>query len=54
VLVGIYAIAETVLLAWLFHWKIVGSAGWTFLILGGLVAGVYNLLICDWIAEKVV
>jgi hypothetical protein len=53
VLVGVYAVAETVLLAWLFNWKIAGSAGWTFLLLGGLVAGVYNVLICDWIAEKV-
>jgi hypothetical protein len=54
VLVGIFTVLETVLLAWLFGWHIDGTAGWTFLILGGLVAGVYNLLICDWIAEKVV
>jgi hypothetical protein len=52
-LVGAYTIAETVLLAWLFHWHLPGATAWTFLLLGGLVAGVYNLLICDWIAEKV-
>lgn len=54
ILIAFYAMAETVLLAWLFHWQISGSAGWTFLFLSLLVAGVYNLLVCDWIAEKVV
>jgi len=54
VLVAAYSLAETLLLAWLFHWQISGAAGWTFLILGGLVCGVYNLLICDLIAEKLV
>jgi hypothetical protein len=52
-LVGLYSIAEIVLLAWLFNWHIQGPAAWTFLLLGGLVAGVYNLLVCDWLAEKV-
>ena len=52
ILVGVYTVAEAALLAWLFHWQIVSAAGWTFLLLGGLVAGVYNLLSCDWIAEK--
>lgn len=53
-LVAVYSLLEVLLLAWLFHWHISGSAGWTFLVLGGLVCGVYNLLICDWIAEKLV
>jgi hypothetical protein len=52
VLVAIYAMAETTLLAWLFHWRISTATAWTFLVCGGLLAGVYNLLICDWIAEK--
>ena len=52
-LVTAYTLLEMVLLAWLFHWHFPGASGWTFLILGGLVSGVYNLLICDWIAEKV-
>lgn len=52
VLVAAYSLLEVLLLAWLFHWHIGGSAGWTFLILGGLVCGVYNLLTCDWIADK--
>ena len=53
-LVAFLSLLETVLLAWLFGWQISGAAAWTFLILGGLVAGVYNLLACDWIAEKIV
>jgi hypothetical protein len=44
---------EIGLLGWLFNWSIAGRTAWTFLILGGLVAGIYNLLTCDWIAEKV-
>jgi hypothetical protein len=53
VLVGSYTLLETALLAWLFHFHLPGATAWTFLLLGGLVAAVYNLLICDWIAEKV-
>ena len=47
-----YTLVEIVLLAWLFSWHIAGATGWTFFILGGLVSAVYNLLVCDWIAEK--
>lgn len=53
VLVGAYTIAEIILLAWLFHWHVPSATAWTFLLLGGLVSAVYNLLVCDWIAEKV-
>jgi hypothetical protein len=53
VLVAVYTLAEILLAAWLFHWHVHGASAWTFLLLGGLVAGVYNLLICDWIAEKI-
>lgn len=44
---------EVVLLGWLFDWTIAGRTAWTFVLLGGLVAAIYNLLVCDWIAEKV-
>lgn len=53
ILVFSYTLMETLLLAWLFHWHLPGATAWTFLSLGCLVAGVYNLLTCDWIAEKV-
>ncbi len=52
ILVGAYTVAEAILLAGLFHWHMASAAGWAFLLLGALVAGVYNLLSCDWIAEK--
>jgi hypothetical protein len=53
ILVAAYTILETILLAWLFNWRLPSVTAWTFLIVGGLVAAVYNLLTCDWIAEKV-
>ncbi len=51
-LVAGYTLAETVLAAWLFDWRISGATAWTFLVVGMLLAGAYNLLTCDWIAEK--
>ena len=53
VLVGLYTLIEVLVLAWLFQWRIPGPTAWTFLIVGALFAAVYNLLTCDWIAEKV-
>ena len=53
-LVASYTILEAVLLVWLFNWNIPGPTAWTFLAAGTLFAGVYNLLTCDWIAEKMV
>ena len=44
---------EAAVLAWLFDWGISGATGWVFYAAAVLVAGVYNLLACDWIAEKV-
>ena len=49
---GITAV-EAAVLAWLFDWSISGPTGWVFYAAAVLVAGVYNLLACDWIAEKV-
>jgi hypothetical protein len=46
-------ILEMLLLGWLFNWSIAGRTAWTFLLFGGLVAAIYNLLTCDWSAEKV-
>jgi hypothetical protein len=51
-LVAAYTLAEALLLAWLFNWNIHGPTAWTFLLAGTLLAGVYNLLTCDWIAER--
>ena len=52
-LVAVYTLLEVLLLLWLFDWSISGAAGWTFVGFGGLVAAVYNLFACDWIAEKI-
>ncbi len=52
-LVGGVTVGEAVLLAWLLGWGVSGAAGWTFFLLGVLVAGAYNLLIFDWLAEQV-
>ncbi|MEO6434971.1 MAG: hypothetical protein ABIP55_04320 [Tepidisphaeraceae bacterium] len=51
-LVAAYTLAEAMLLGWLFDWNMPGMTAWTFLVVGTLFAGVYNLLACDWIAEK--
>jgi hypothetical protein len=53
VLVGAYTLIETLVLAWLFEWRMPGPTAWTFLVVGALFAAVYNLLTCDWIAERV-
>lgn len=46
-------VMELVGLAWLFDWRLFGdTVGWVYLILGLLIAGVYNLFTCDWIAER--
>ena len=44
---------EATLLAWLFNFSLPGATPWTFFGGATLVAGVYNLFTCDWIAEKV-
>ena len=43
---------EAAALAWLFGWSVHGATGWIFFIAATLVAAVYNLFTCDWIAEK--
>ncbi len=52
ILVAVYTALELVVLLWLFGWSIGGAAAWTFVGVGTLVAAVYNLFACDWIAEK--
>ncbi len=51
--VALLTIVEAVLLAWLFNWAVRGAMPWTFFIAATLLAAVYNLFACDWIAEKV-
>jgi hypothetical protein len=51
-LVGGYTVLEALLLAKLFDWNVRTPTAWTFLVVGALFAAVYNLLVCDWLAEK--
>ena len=52
-LVGAITLVEAAVLAWLFGWSVGGATAWVFYAAAVLLAGVYNLLACDWIAEKV-
>ena len=52
IMVFLYTAAESYLLARLFRGFNPGATGITFFVVGTLLAGVYNLLICDLIAEK--
>ncbi len=44
---------QAVILAWLFGWSVHGATLWTVYAAAVLIAGVYNLFACDWIAERV-
>ena len=50
-LVLVITVAESAVLAWMFGWSIRGATEWVLYIAAILIAGVYNLFICDWIAE---
>jgi hypothetical protein len=52
VFVLLLTVVEAVVLAWMFKFGIAGGGGWTFFAVGVVLAGVYNLLTCDWIAER--
>jgi hypothetical protein len=51
-LVAVYTILESAFLGWSFHWSLPGATAWTFFCVGTLLAAGYNLLVCDWLAEK--
>jgi hypothetical protein len=50
-LVTAFTVGESVVLAWLFAWSVKGDTEWVLFIAAVLICGVYNLFICDWIAE---
>lgn len=51
-LVAGYTILEAAALAWLFGFAIGTPAGWAGFAAATLAAGLYNLLVCDWIADR--
>ncbi len=52
VLVTIYSFLGFLLLWWLFDFNIRGTTAWTFTLVGVLLVAAYNLLVCDWLAER--
>ena len=50
--VGATTIIELALLGWLLHWHVAGGAAWIGVIACGVIAAAYNILACDWIAER--
>lgn len=46
--------AELLALWWMFDFGMGGPLAITFFVVGALLAAVYNLLACDWIADKLV
>lgn len=51
-LVLVFTVAEAVVLAWLFGWSVHTASEWVLYTAAILFAGVYNLFVCDWIAER--
>jgi len=51
-LVAGYTLIDLAVLGWLFNFSISGTTGVVLCVLGVLIALAYNLLACDWIAEK--
>ncbi len=52
-LVILLTLAEAIVLGWLLDWQWGGGAASKVLTIAGIMlAGVYNVLACDWIAEK--
>ncbi len=47
-----YTVVGAAILGWLFDFSISGTTAAVLCVLGLLVALAYNLLVCDWIAEK--
>lgn len=52
-LVATLTIIEAVCLFWLFGFSLPGPAAWALAIAAILLAAVYNVLACDWIAERI-
>ncbi len=48
-----YLLADILVALWLADWSITGTLTWVVLLLGFLTAGVYNFLVCDYVAERI-
>lgn len=54
VLVAGITLAELLVLWWMFEFEVGGTVAVTFFVVGVLLAMAYNLLACDWIADRLV
>lgn len=52
-LVGALTLLEAAALLWLFDFELPGGTAWSMAIAATLLAAVYNVFTCDWIAEHV-
>lgn len=48
-----YLLMDAVMVLWLADWGIDGALTWVVVLLGLATAGVYNFLVCDYLAERV-
>ncbi|MCH7527434.1 MAG: hypothetical protein IID39_08360 [Planctomycetes bacterium] len=53
IMLGGYASADVLVALWLGGWSFHGTLTWAVLLLGFLAAGVYNFLVCDYVAERI-
>ena len=53
-LVGTFTVVELLLLWWMFDFGIGGPISMTFFAVGVLIAAAYNVLACDFIADRLV
>ena len=50
-LVG-YLLVDVLLALWLAEWSVSGTLAWAVMVLGFLCAGVYNLVVCEFLADR--
>ena len=53
-LVGGLTLVELLVLWWMFQFEVGGTVAVSFFVVGVLLAAAYNLLVCDWIADRLV
>lgn len=47
-----YVVVDVLVALWLADWSVSGTLTWVLVVLGFLTAGVYNFLVCDFLAER--
>ncbi len=47
-----YLLIDVAAAMWLAGWQVGGALGWAVLVLGFLCAGVYNLVVCEYLASR--